>query len=1340
MNPQKETLTHRQLRFIITLFMLALLAFGGVVGGIAWKGNQVREANRKIELVQLEGTKNQNKKSRVEAKKHPPKKGQHKMPNPQIAQGVSGSFPAGTHGYTSTTYNDWEIRKTGVGLVASADSPNDWQVSLGAIDPLNGHTTATVLVPIGAQLGEYQIALYDPTPREDNGRYNFDDYQFFDVIEGTPVDPVDFPGAGWYGTGSCTAAQYGADGNATHTMAGGIISEATGVWGGNANGPHDDPCGAMAVMNTGFTPGWYRHPSTGSVPCPTPVHITTALQYVTFFCGCGGAEVLGGSGPYATEGEASLTAHTRYKCVEGELVTQQLCEFDPEFNNTSAFPLDCGSTPIHTRYRCNDAGVCEAFLTIDPDEGFETCAEANCQTVPYPPTPTPYTRYVCAIRAGVSSCVEILTNDPTEGFESCEDANCAGVTPPPPVATYTRYRCNDAGQCVAFETTVPTAGYDTCAGVDCTTEPPATVFWCVGTVCHSGTNPPQGAAVFGSCEEANCNPITPATVFWCINNVIQSGTNPPADIATYPTYQACHDAGCHAVQPTSYYWCVNGTVEPSPTQPAPNAIGPFSSAPDCNNITPPVDPIPGDCTYYPYALTVSRQNDALSGDHLELLLHAQGGDGGTNSWNSGWTVTLLHFIDNVAQPAVEQAYSSYPIFRFVAPATPGVHHFEAEFTKPGCTDQIAEANFSVGTATDTGGGGGGGNCPPCPPEPDAVVCNPTIVIQKPDGGELLQNFVRVRVAISDANEQTNPCHHNYPRIGNFEDDRPALQLFVGEYQVLPQWKKISGTPLNGIYEALVDTRDFSNGARVLHASMRGVGGCRKSVTRAVTLANTLQGNIFYRDTFCAVNAGYVVGDACIGAETRALEENTSRRYWEQWGVRSGTALDGPYQHADWPKHQMVLPVLGASYAASGKRFERRNYSAHVTFRLPLAREVRFRRKWTPQFYLSCFDLDAETVAKIRPIAQGRHYAFTTNPARVWMYDGKGVQIYGDFSVNPVADEDELGEDEQSGDFPDIDLLGSNIFAPDAIDCAVLGGEATGDKVYVVVPPGTDLPNGEVFAFDPDEDSNAVEYGIRREKRVPRFIEAVGGRIICLYVHDEGVSLPSASNRTRAYDLTFKQPALLWQLASTATFAGLDGDTLFVACGHRLYSTTGATAPTLVREFAADVSAASKTFVGLVNGEVWKKGATGWVRVLSRAGAIGGVTSWNAGTVGEAQTDAARGVCAGDGERLSGERSNGTWMVERELVLPVDLDESGKSVERVTALDLFSLPVDTPAGADDAETLPQRDERLLVGTAESGLLFVYQRSALSEQNGAIAVSHDSVPRVFPFPRRAPVVTT
>lgn len=573
-------------------------------------------------------------------------------------------------------------------------------------------------------------------------------------------------------------------------------------------------------------------------------------------------------------------------------------------------------------------------------------------------------------------------------------------------------------------------------------------------------------------------------------------------------------------------------------------------------------------------------------------------------------------------------------------------------------------------------------------------CAPAVAFLLPVAEAVLKNLALVRVSVADPNEETNPVHANYARPCNAEADGAGLQLFLGTYQVAVPWKLASGTPLNGIWEAFLDTRDISNGAQEMRVSARGVGCCRVEATRPITVSNTLQGAIFYRDLESSVGVGFVIPDAKIGIETRALEENTGRRYWMQWGVRSGTALDGPMKHEDWLKHQPVLQVRGESQSAQGNRVERINWSAMVKFRLPLSREVRLRRKYTPQFYLSCFATGCSTLPKIREIEAGRHLVFGREPGKVFFYDADGLELQADLATYNAAD---------------------------ALDVALVG-----DKIYVVRP-------GEIFTIDRDPGQLSMPSGVRGETRAPRFIEALAGKPLAIYV-DESAA-PTPAPKTACFDLSFPSPLPRWTLPLAATLTSVAQGQLFIACGTRLFKSAGGTgAPALVREFGAPVTAIAPELVGLENGEVWELISNVWRRRFTREGAIGGAARWTGGTGGEANSDPAHGIVGGAGDGLSGQKPNGSWFDERALLVPPDL--APKAVAAVTAIELFSVDIPSPApepGAPPAEAVPapERDERLLIGTGGDGLFFVYQRSALSEKQGAIAVSRDTVPRIFPF---------
>ena len=657
----------------------------------------------------------------------------------------------------------------------------------------------------------------------------------------------------------------------------------------------------------------------------------------------------------------------------------------------------------------------------------------------------------------------------------------------------------------------------------------------------------------------------------------------------------------------------------------------------------------------------------------------------------------------VGRPLGGDAEGAFEVARWTDNAGPQGYNRYFGLAK---TNQEQQFEFYVVASNDCGestspttavtvpvGTGANPYVPTGPGAPDPFICAPSVTFETPDAGAQLARFARVRVAVSDPNEETDPCSKNYDRPCNHEADGAALRLWLGDFEIIAQWKLENGTPLNGVYATWIDTRDLANGAKTLKVSARGVGCCRAEATRSVTLANSLFANVFYRDIRRSARADLVIGRAHIGIEVRALEENLARRYWVQHGARSGTELDGPYKHEDWHKHQPVLLEQGEKQNAQGARIARQQYNAPIVLPLPHKPEMRVRQKWTAQFYLAAFDTGSSAVAKIREIEPGRHLVWTSGAARAWVYDGE--------TLGPLF----VGADNDAGD---------------AIDGALLD-----DKLFVVRPSSDDNPRGELFAYDTDAGQVAMLYTVRGETRAPRFVERVGARVLALYVDAE------QAPATRCYDLSFGAPRLAWQLAAPVTFCAPVAGGLAVAIEGALWtSADGLAAPALSFEFPAPVRAVSVDWVGLENGQVWKRAAAPAV-VLQRAGAVTGVATWSAGTTGEvAGQETARGVVGGASSWLSGERGNGTWYDEVELTLPLDL--SSKTVDAVSALELFAVDLPPIQGDTDAAPAPQRDERLLIGTRQSGLFFVYQRSALSERDGAIATSHDTAPRVFPFP--------
>lgn len=573
----------------------------------------------------------------------------------------------------------------------------------------------------------------------------------------------------------------------------------------------------------------------------------------------------------------------------------------------------------------------------------------------------------------------------------------------------------------------------------------------------------------------------------------------------------------------------------------------------------------------------------------------------------------------------------------------------------------------------------------------------TITWMAPAADATISRPTWLRFSLADVGEIVDDCGNaSLPldACASLDVDDAQIELYLDDY-LLPvvQLKRNNGSPRNGVYAFAFSPLDHSSGEKTLRVRARGSDCCFAAATLLVSVENSLHGNVFYRDVYrFDAPAGQVIGRAQVSVEVWPPVENTARNFWVQHAVRSGTELDGPYQHDDWIKHQPIVLTPGEKQTAQGTRIARQQWGVPVPFNLPHKPQIRLREKYTKQWVIATFDTDTAQVIKLREVEPGKHLVWATNPAKAFVYDGQ---------LKPVF----VGADNEAGDATDAALLG--------------------DKLFVVRP-------GELFAYDTDAGQTAMVYTVRGETRAPRFVERVGTRALAIYV--DAAQAPA----TRCYDLTFATPRLVWELADAATFCAPVGTGLAVGCGAELWvSTDGIAAPSLAHTFGAAITAASSAFVGLANGEVWKR--ANWTRELTRPGAIGGVATWSGGTTGEAAGEwPPRGIVGGAGDWLSGQKQNGAWFDEVELTLPLDL--AGKAVGGVSALELFALELPPLSGEGDAEAAKQRDERLLVGTL-GGVLFVYQRSALSEKQGAIATSQTTIERVLPFPMRpAPVVVS
>ena len=571
----------------------------------------------------------------------------------------------------------------------------------------------------------------------------------------------------------------------------------------------------------------------------------------------------------------------------------------------------------------------------------------------------------------------------------------------------------------------------------------------------------------------------------------------------------------------------------------------------------------------------------------------------------------------------------------------------------------------------------------------------------PAADEVLGPDTILRFKLTDTGETLNECE--LPQLppgacASLDVNDAQISLALSGFALDIAVQLVDGTPRNGTYEALLDARDYSGGARDLIVRARGSDCCFASASRAVALTNTLQGGVFCREwQLDWPTQGELIAQVSLGFENRALEENPLRRYWVQTGTRSGTELDAApargYLDEDWEQHYPVVWRGGRAMTAQGQRIERRNYSATATL-VPPSAHARAREKWTPEYAIAAWQTGCAQVVKIRELEAGKHLVFGTAPAKAFFYENDVLSLQSD--------------------------LGAAVFdAADAFDaCAVA------DKIYIATPD-------DVFAVDLDAGQLPINSGIRRAPGACRFLEAVGGQPLAFYVNDEiGV------DSTHVYNLDFPSPLPLWTLPEAATATWEDAGTLMVACGVKLYVAQGVAAPVLAHEFDSPVTSVARhderLIVGLQSGAVWSGAGANWSQVLQLEGAALGAAIWSGGTVGEVNEAPARAIVGGAGAWLSGERENGGWFDERELIVPLDL--LPVEVESVRALGAFS--VETEAAKTEAGVpvqAAQRDERILAGTQgrdgeNEGLFFVYQRSVLDSDKGAILASRDAVQRI------------
>ena len=529
--------------------------------------------------------------------------------------------------------------------------------------------------------------------------------------------------------------------------------------------------------------------------------------------------------------------------------------------------------------------------------------------------------------------------------------------------------------------------------------------------------------------------------------------------------------------------------------------------------------------------------------------------------------------------------------------------------------------------------------------------------------------------------------------------------------------EINGLPVVAIldgaqYVATIDSRDYANGAVTLRALGKGADTCWAEATRAVTFDNTLAGSVTYQ--LIRVDnqrVGQAINRLDVGLKTFALPASARRRYWLQTRLISSgmdglpadmTSLNASALAALWDKGQPITLEKGHESTATGARI-----AATWHYRSGVLLEKTGQSAWlmirkTAAEVLSWWESGYDRLGSIKRDSDGDYWMLARTD------DDSGAGLW---RFQADASGDHWGEE--------IALTAS---APDARDFCHLG-----DKVYLL--RNTTATAATVRVLDRDSGEAILDIAIPGEARKATFIEAIGSKPILLCV--DGAL---GSNRTRAYDLSFAAPKVLWGLNEAVTTVAVLNGKLLLGTATGLYGSDGGTsAPALIGALPASVSAIGmealengRGLVGLTNNTVYSFALGAGLDALplaTLADDVVALATWHGAL------DLARGVAAAQ-STLSEQGNGGVWVNGATLDVPAGVTGT---VAAITALRRFErtakAAVGTPGGPGFVPAL--LDERLLIATRDSGLLAVLERSAINESSGAfMGYEHDEI-YVVPF---------
>lgn len=577
----------------------------------------------------------------------------------------------------------------------------------------------------------------------------------------------------------------------------------------------------------------------------------------------------------------------------------------------------------------------------------------------------------------------------------------------------------------------------------------------------------------------------------------------------------------------------------------------------------------------------------------------------------------------------------------------------------------------------------------------------TVTIVAPANGAILSSNQVVQVQLSDTAEVLNDCDLV---IGNgpCAQEDPELTVYLDDNELPLVFTRVAGSPRNGLYEALWDTRNHANGVnRRVKAQAKDVTCCLARDENLATLSNTQLSRQRYIEVKRteAPPEGQEYFMQAIGLRTLDLNENASRQFWARWAVFAsdpginwmGNEKTQVEKNKRFEELQPVLPQRGEEHPTDPDMVE---YHAEPPLIVP-GQAAYWVVQFTPVQVIGAHLTGCERIVQITLLDDGRLLVLATSDApsaaKVFLYEYGALTLLVDLADHAAAD---------------------------VTQAALLE-----DKLWVIRP-------GEIFVIDLDENQTALNLAPRGEAREPKFVLSDGEKVFALFVN------AGEAPATRCYDMTFAAPRLVWELPDAATFARWQNATLLVACGSTLYSSDDvATLPTLRHAFASDVVDAyghtAQLNALLANGQLHRETAGNWANVATAAGA-NMIVTWEG-----VQPDR-YGVIGMDSAQLHEEAPSGAWADGRTIVLPEAMEEN---VTQILTGERYAKEL-VPGSGEPGQpgyVAPITAVVLALGTAPDGVLVILEVARLSPDMGYHKTSGVEKLRLSPYRREIPVTS-